>query len=141
MAKQSILGRIAQLLKANVNALIDSAEDPQLTLDQMVRDYTSNIADAESAIAQTISNLPMIEDDHREDVEAAGEWGGKALAASRKADELRAAGKAADADTFDALAKVALSRQLTAEKEAKSAEPTIASQTRWSTSSRMASTA
>ncbi|PPL20113.1 MULTISPECIES: PspA/IM30 family protein [Microterricola] len=129
MAKQSIFGRIAQLAKANINALIDSAEDPKLMLDQMVRDYTSSIADAESAIAETIGNLRLLEDDHREDVEAAREWGNKAIAASRKGDELRAAGDAAGADKFDALAKVALGRQIASENEAKAAEPQIASQT------------
>lgn len=127
--KQSIFGRIAQLAKANINALIDQAEDPKLMLDQMVRDYTESIRDAESAIAQTIGNLRLLEDDYREDVDNASEWGGKALAASRKGDELRAAGNAADADKFDALAKVALQRQIQSEKEAKDAEPTIASQT------------
>jgi phage shock protein A len=95
MAKQSIFGRISQLLRANINALIDQAEDPQLMLDQMVRDFTNSIADAEAAIAETIGNLRLLEDDHREDVEAAREWGEKALAASRKGDELRAAGDAA----------------------------------------------
>ncbi|MGB3413216.1 MAG: PspA/IM30 family protein, partial [Microbacteriaceae bacterium] len=64
MAKQSILGRIGQLLKANINALLDSAEDPEKMLDQLVRDYTNNIADAEDAIAQTIGNLRLMEDDH-----------------------------------------------------------------------------
>jgi phage shock protein A len=129
MTKQSIFGRIAQLTRANINALLDSAEDPEKMLDQMVRDFTNSIADAESAIAETIGNLRMLEDDHREDVQAAGEWGRKALAASRKADELRTAGNAVDADKFDNLAKVALGRQLQSEKEAKDAEPQIISQT------------
>jgi phage shock protein A len=129
MTKQSIFGRIAQLTRANINAMLDSAEDPQKMLDQMVRDFTNSIAEAESAIAETIGNLRLLEDDHREDVQAAGEWGRKALAASRKADELRAAGNAADADKFDNLAKVALGRQLTSENEAKAAEPQIKSQT------------
>lgn len=129
MAKQSILGRIAQLLKANINALIDQAEDPQLLLDQLVRDYTNSIAEAESAVAQTIGNLRLIEQDHAEDVDAAGDWGRKALAASAKGDELRAAGNAADADRFDNLARVALGKQVSSENEAKNVEPTIASQT------------
>ncbi|MRG61730.1 PspA/IM30 family protein [Agromyces sp. CFH 90414] len=129
MAKQSIFGRISQLVRANINALIDEAEDPQKMLDQMVRDYTNSIADAEAAIAETIGNLRLLEDDHREDVEAASEWGQKALAASRKADEFRAAGNTADADKFDNLAKVALSRQISSENEVKAAEPQIAAQT------------
>ncbi|CCE75058.1 PspA/IM30 family protein [Clavibacter nebraskensis] len=129
MSKQSILGRIAQLAKANIINLIDQAEDPQLMLDQMVRDYTESIREAESAVAQTIGNLRMIEDDHREDVQAAQDWGRKALAASQKADEYRNAGNTPNADKFDALARVALQRQMQSESEAKGAEPTIASQT------------
>ena len=129
MAKQSIFGRISQLLRANVNSLLDQAEDPEKMLDQLVRDFTNSIADAESAIAETIGNLRMLEDDHREDVDAAGEWGDKALAASRQADQYRAAGDTANADTFDNLAKVALQRQISAENEAKAAEPQIAAQT------------
>jgi phage shock protein A len=129
MTKQSIFGRISTLVKANVNALIDSAEDPQKMIDQLVRDYTNNVADAESAIAETIGNLRLLERDHQEDVQSAAEWGNKALAARRKADELRAGGNTADADKFDNLAKVALQRQISSEQEAKTAEPQIASQT------------
>ncbi|MBS1675345.1 MAG: PspA/IM30 family protein [Actinobacteria bacterium] len=129
MTKQSIFGRISTLVKANINALLDSAEDPQKMIDQLVRDYTNNIADAESAIAETIGNLRLLERDHQEDVQSAAEWGNKALAASRKADELRAGGNTPDADKFDNLAKVALQRQISSEQEAKTAEPQIAAQT------------
>ncbi|MDD7930382.1 PspA/IM30 family protein [Microbacterium thalli] len=129
MAKQSIFGRISTLMKANINALLDQAEDPQKMLDQLVRDYTNSIADAESAIAETIGNLRLLERDHQEDVQAAAEWGNKALAASRKADELRGVGNTADADKFDNLAKVALQRQISEENEARTIAPTIATQT------------
>lgn len=127
--KQTILGRIAQLTRANINAIIDRAEDPQLMLDQLVRDYTNSIAEAEDAVALTIGNLRLAEADHAEDVSAAQDWGRKAAAASAKADELRAAGNAAEADRFDNLAKVALGKQIAFEGEARSAEPMIASQT------------
>ena len=129
MAKQSIFGRISTLMKANINAMLDQAEDPQKMLDQLVRDYTNNIADAEAAIAETIGNLRLLERDHQEDLQSASEWGNKALAASRKADEFRASGDAVDADKFDNLAKVALQRQIAAENSAKAAAPQIASQT------------
>ena len=112
MAKESIFGRISTLVRANINSLLDQAEDPQKMIDQLVRDYTNNIADAESAIAETIGNLRLLERDHEEDVRAAREWGNKALAASRKADELRSAGNTTDADKFDSLAKIALQRQI-----------------------------
>ena len=129
MAKQSIFGRIAQLTRANVNSLLDQAEDPSKMLDQMVRDYTNSIAEAEEAVATTIGNLRLLEQDHDEDVAAAADWERKALAASNKADELRAGANTVDADKFDALARVALGKQLTSEKEARTAEPQIASQT------------
>ncbi|MCX6406627.1 MAG: PspA/IM30 family protein [Propionibacteriales bacterium] len=126
--KQSILGRIAQLTRANVNAMLDKAEDPEKMLDQLVRDYTNSIAEAEDAVAQTIGNLRLAEADHAEDVAAAKEWGAKAIAASQKADALRTAGQPSEADRFDQLAKVALGKQIGFENEAKSAAPAIAQQ-------------
>ncbi|MFV2145190.1 MULTISPECIES: PspA/IM30 family protein [Isoptericola] len=126
--KQSILGRISQLAKANINAMLDRAEDPAKMIDQLIRDYTNNIAEAEQAIAQTIGNLRLAEQDYHEDVQSVQEWGAKALAASRKADERRSAGDTANADKFDQLAKVALRKQLDAENEVKSAQPMIEQQ-------------
>ncbi|MGW7357896.1 PspA/IM30 family protein [Streptomyces sp. NPDC054802] len=38
MTKQTVLGRVAQLAKANINALLDQAEDPQKMLEQLIRD-------------------------------------------------------------------------------------------------------
>ena len=126
--KQSILGRITQLTRANINALLDRAEDPEKMLNQLVRDYTASIAEARDAVAQTIGNLRLAEKDHDADVAEARDWGNKALAASRKADQLRAGGDATGADKWDSLAKIALTKQITAENEAKAAEPMIASQ-------------
>ncbi len=128
MSKQSIFGRISTLIRANVNSLIDQAEDPEKMLDQLVRDYTNNIADAEAAIAETIGQLRLLERDTEEDRKAAQEWGNKALAASRKGDELRSAGDSAGADKFDNLAKVALQRQVQTENEIKAVEPQIQQQ-------------
>ena len=129
MAKVTIFSRIGKLISANVNAMIDAAEDPAKMIDQMIRDYTNNIREAEGAVAQTIGNLRLLEKDHAEDVKAAQEWGTKALAASNKADEFRAAGDTANADKFDNLAKIALNKQMIAEKAAQATEPQIASQT------------
>jgi len=126
--KKSLFGRIAQLVKANTNSAIDAAEDPQKMLDQTVRDYTNNIAEAEASVAQTIGNLRLLQDDYREDLRTAEDWGRKALAASTRADGFRAAGDTVDAAKFDELARVAIARQLQHEKEARDAEPTIAAQ-------------
>ena len=126
--KQSILGRIAQLTRANVNALIDRAEDPQKMLDQLVRDYTNSIVEAEEAVAVTIGNLRLAEQDHATDLEEARDWGNKAIAASNKAEQLRGAGNAGEAQRFDDLAKIALTKQINAEQSAKDAEPMITGQ-------------
>jgi phage shock protein A len=129
MAQTTILGRVGQLLRANVNSLLDGAEDPEKMLDQLVRDFTNNMSEAEDAVAQTIGNLRMVEDDNKEAGAAAADWGTKAAAASKKADELRAAGSAAEADRFDGLAKLALSRQISFENQVKTFDTQIAQQT------------
>jgi len=126
--KTSILGRISQLAKANINALLDRAEDPEKMLNQLVTDFTNSIAEAEEAVAQTIANTRLAEQDLQIDEDAAQEWGRKAAAASSKADELRATGDTAGAEKFDGLAKVALARQIGFEREVKEAEPRIAQQ-------------
>ncbi|MDO5060032.1 MAG: PspA/IM30 family protein [Actinomycetaceae bacterium] len=126
--KQSILGRITQLAKANLNALLDRAEDPQKMLDQLVRDYTNSIVEAEEAVAQTVGNLRLSEKDYEEDQAAVREWGAKAAAASRKAEETRAAGNADEAAKWDALARTALAKQLDFEKEVRDAEPVLKAQ-------------
>ncbi len=98
-------------------------------LNQMVIDYTNNIREAEEAVAQTIGNLRLLEDDAKEAREASAEWGRKALAASRRADEFRSAGNVAEADKFDNLAKIALKRQISFEEQTKIFDEQIANQT------------
>lgn len=126
--KQSILGRVSQMTRANINSLLDRAEDPEKMLDQLVRDYTDSIREAEEAVAQTIGNLRLAEADHADDIASARDWGNKALAASKKGDALRNGGNATDGEKFDQLAKMALSKQIGFEDEAKDAAPMIASQ-------------
>lgn len=126
--KQTILGRISQLAKANINSMLDRAEDPEKMLDQLVRDYTNSIAEAEEAVAQTIANVRMAEADLKTDEDAAQEWGRKAAAASTKAEEMAAAGDTAGADKWNNLAKVALGRQIGFENDVKSARPAIEQQ-------------
>lgn len=125
---QSILGRIGQLVRANLNAMIDAAEDPEKMLDQLIRDFTSNIAEAEQAVAQTIGNLRLAEGDLREAQDASREWGQKALVASRKADELRTAGQTAEATRFDDLAKIALRRQISYEEQTRTLDTQVQQQ-------------
>ena len=128
MAQQSILGRITQLARANINALLDAAEDPEKMLDQMIRDYINNIGEAEEAVAQTIGNLRMMEEDSREAQKTAADWGAKAAAAAAKAREM-AESNPAEAQRFQDLARVALKRQITFEEQVKDLETPIVQQT------------
>lgn len=126
--KRSIWARIFGIGKANANAALDALEDPKKMLDQTVRDYTENIAKAEQAVAQTIGNLRMAEDDFSKLQQEMNEWGGKALAASNKADEFAATGDATNQQKFNQLATVAIQRQMDAEKRAKALQSTITTQ-------------
>ena len=125
MAQTTILGRIGQLVRANVNALLDSAEDPERMLDQLVRDFTNNIAEAEDAVAQTVGNLRLTEEDQKEAQQAAAEWGDKAAAAARKAKE----STGPEAARYDELAKIAIRRQMSYEAQVKTFDTQIAQQT------------
>ena len=126
--KQTILGRIAQLTRANINAILDRAEDPQKMLDQLVRDYTNSIREAEEAVAVTIGNLRLAEKDYESDKAEARDWGNKARSAATKAEELRSAGDSDGAEKFDKLARIAITKQINAENEVKAAEPMITQQ-------------
>ncbi|MDO5700432.1 MAG: PspA/IM30 family protein [Bowdeniella nasicola] len=126
--KQTILGRIAQLTRANINALLDRAEDPEKMLDQLVRDYTNSIREAEEAVSITIGNLRLAEKDLEADKAQVRDWGNKARAAAAKAEQMRAAGDEEGATRFDKLARIALTKQINAEKDVASAEPMIRQQ-------------
>lgn len=126
--KQTILGRITNMAKANINALLDRAEDPEKMLDQMIRDYTNSIREAESAVAQTVGNVRLAEKDLEEDRAAATQWGEKAALASKKAEEARQSGDTAKAERLDNLARLALGKQIDFEQQVKSQEPLLVSQ-------------
>ena len=119
-----ILGRIGNILRANVNDAIDRAEDPEKMIDQYIRDYTNDIAEAEQAVAQAVGNLRLAEDDLTRAQADVQDWGGKAAAAATRATQVPA-----DAARFDELAKAALKNQISAENRVRSLTESVASQT------------
>lgn len=124
-----ILGRVGNILRANLNDMLDRAEDPQKMIDQLVRDYTSDIQEAEAAVAQTVGNLRLTEDDLARQKSEVDEWGAKATAAAQRASQAAAAGNTADAARFDDLAKTALRQQIEYEKRVKSTQEMVDQQT------------
>lgn len=84
-----IFDRISTLMRANINALLDSAEDPEQTIDQIIRDMRSAIDDARGQVAEMIARERLLQRDIDENRSMADEWDRKAaLAVSRNADDL-----------------------------------------------------
>ena len=119
-----ILGRVGNILRANVNDAIDRAEDPEKMIDQYIRDYTNDIAEAEQAVAQAVGNLRLAEDDLTRATADVEDWGSKASAAATRASQVPA-----DSARFDELAKAALKNQISAENRVRSLTESVASQT------------
>ena len=84
-----ILDRISTILRANVNALLDQAEDPEKTLDQIIRDMAEAIGQARGQVAEMIAQEKLLEADMDRNGSLAREWSQKAeLAVARGADDL-----------------------------------------------------
>jgi len=73
-----ILERMSRLVRANVNDLIDRAEDPEKMIDQILRDMESNIVTARSQVAAMIAQEKELEADLRETRQLSTEWEEKA---------------------------------------------------------------
>jgi len=84
-----ILDRISTILRANINALLDQAEDPEKTLDQIIRDMADAIGQARGQVAEMIAQEKLLEADMERNQNLGREWGHKAeLAVSRNAEDL-----------------------------------------------------
>jgi phage shock protein A len=99
-----ILDRISNLVRANVNDLLDRAEDPEKMLEQILRDMQQGIGTAKSQVAAMIAQEKELEADYEDNAKLAAEWGEKAKRAV-------AAGK-------DDLAREALRRKKDADENA-----------------------
>jgi phage shock protein A len=99
-----IFDRVSNLVRANVNDLLDRAEDPEKMLEQIIRDMESGIGDARSQVAAMIAQEKELEADYEANAKLADEWGEKAKRAV-------AAGK-------DDLAREALRRKKDADENA-----------------------
>ncbi|MBM7866174.1 PspA/IM30 family protein [Heliobacterium gestii] len=62
----SLFKRLKDLTLANINSLLDKAEDPVKMLDQYLRDMEEDIQDASEAVAQQIAVTKKFETQYRE---------------------------------------------------------------------------
>ena len=84
-----ILDRVSTILRANINSLLDQAEDPEKALDQLIRDMADAIGQARGTVAEMIAQEKLMEADMERNANLARQWGQKAeLAVSRGADDL-----------------------------------------------------
>lgn len=73
-----IVDRLSQLLRANVNDMLDRAEDPELMLDQILRDMETNIGAARGQVASMIAQEKELSADLKEVQALGNEWQTKA---------------------------------------------------------------
>lgn len=74
----SILDRVSRLVRANINDMIDQAEDPEKMIDQILRDMQTNITTARSQVASMIAQEKELQADLKETRELSTEWEEKA---------------------------------------------------------------
>ena len=85
----ALMERVATLLRANVNDLIDRAEDPEKMLKQLVLDMENQLLQVKTQVAIAIADQHLLEQKRAEQTATAEDWKRKAeLAVSKQQDEL-----------------------------------------------------
>ncbi len=92
-----IFGRLAQLIKSNLNDLISRSEDPEKMLNQVILEMNTQLIEAKKQVALSIADEKRLAKQFETERATAEEWERKAMMAVRAGD--------------DELAKEALSRQ------------------------------
>lgn len=84
-----ILDRMSRLIRANVNDIIDRAEDPEMMMNELLREMSASISEARTQVASMIAQEKEIEADLKAAQRDAGQWQQKAeLAVTRGRDDL-----------------------------------------------------
>src|SRR5271163_528168 len=85
----ALLERVSTLLRANVNDMIDKAEDPEKTLRQLLLDMENQLLQVKTQVAIAIADQHLLEKKKKEHDEAAEAWRRKAeLAVAKGQDDL-----------------------------------------------------
>jgi phage shock protein A len=109
-----LLERVATLVRANLNDVIDQAEDPSKMIKQVILDMENQLLQLKTQVAVSIADQHMLEKKQKENAMKAEEWLRKAeLAVDRGEDDL---------------ARAAIERQKSCERTARSFEEQVADQ-------------
>ena len=85
----ALLDRVATLLRANLNDLLDKAENPEKMLKQVIIDMENQFIQVKTQVAIALADLHLLEKKKKESAAAHLDWMKKAeLAVERKDDEL-----------------------------------------------------
>ena len=83
----ALMERVATLLRANVNDLVDRAEDPEKMLKQLLLDMENQLLQVKTQVAIAIADQHLLQKKAKEQEEAAASWHGKAELALQKNKE------------------------------------------------------
>jgi len=85
----AVLERVATLVRANLNDLIDRAEDPEKMLKQVILDMENQLLQVKTQVAISMADQHMLEKKQKEQDDRAADWMRKAeLAVDKGQDDL-----------------------------------------------------
>jgi phage shock protein A len=85
----ALLERVSTLIRANLNDLIDKAEDPEKMIKQVILDMQNQLMQVKTQVAIAIADQHVLEKKQKENAEKEAEWIRKAeLAVDKKQDDL-----------------------------------------------------
>ena len=111
-----LLDRISRLVRANINTLLNGAEDPEQVLQQTVIDMQSDLISMRQAVAQAIATQKRSERQCEQAARNAREWYNRAQLALNKNDEATAREALSRRQTYTQTEQ-ALRPQITRQKE------------------------
>src|SRR5271157_5599018 len=83
----ALLERVSTLLRANLNDLVEKAEDPERMLKQVVLDMENQLMQVKTQVAIAIADQHLLEKKQADHVAQAAEWRRKAELAVAKAND------------------------------------------------------
>jgi len=85
----ALMERVSTLVRANLNDLIDKAEEPEKMIKQVILDMQNQLLQVKTQVAIAIADQHLLDKKHKENEEKAAEWVRKAeLAVDKKQDDL-----------------------------------------------------
>ena len=88
----ALLERVATLVRANLNDLIDKAEEPEKMIKQVILDMQNQLLQVKTQVAIAIADQHLLERKQKENADKIAEWMRKAeLAVDKKEDDLASA--------------------------------------------------